>query len=246
MLPRMEMSLLLTLLGKRTGSPLRSERLVLVSPNRSHYNEWAELRGRSRQHLEPFEPQWSHDELSRAAYRRRLRRYAFERREGAGFAFFIFRSSDAAMVGGMTLSGVRRGVTQSASVGYWIGRPFIRQGYATEALRTVSQFAFENLRLHRVDAACMPRNAGSIAVLGGGGFRQEGLARRFLKINGRWEDHLLFARLADEKSGAGARPGRFPMEFQSQWRRPEVLPGGERQIDIPMVARVRDCEGPIA
>ena len=91
------------------------------------------------------------------------------------------------------------GVAQAGSVGYWIGSSFVRQGYMTSALTALMPFAFGHLHLHRIEAACLPVNQASIRLLTKCEFRQEGLARRYLKINGRWEDHLLFARLADDR-----------------------------------------------
>jgi ribosomal-protein-alanine N-acetyltransferase len=208
------MSLLLPWLSSFPDRSLRTERLVLEAPRRGHYRQWASVREASRHHLEPFEPQWAWDELSRAAYRRRLHRYNYERRERIGHAYLILRVSDGAMVGGVTLSNVRRGVTQTASVGYWIGQPFVRQGYAS--------FSFEKLKLHRVEAACMPRNSASIGVLERAGFRREGVARRYLKINGEWEDHVLYARLAED---AAVRSGHDELSSTfRQHRESEGLP----------------------
>lgn len=181
-----------------SGPRLRSSRVVLEAPSPRHFEAWSALRQVSRHQLEPFEPTWPSDELSMRAYRRRLRRCRRERRHGAGAAFFISRASDEALVGGVTLSSVRRGVTQSASIGYWIGLPFVRQGYATEGVAAVLKYAFNELELNRVEAACMPHNRASIAVLEKSGFRREGLARRYLQINGVFQDHVLFARLRDD------------------------------------------------
>jgi len=184
---------------------LRCGRLRLEAPARRHFEAWSLLRETSRQHLEPFEPAWAADELSRSAWRRRLSRYRDERALGTGAAFLAFRARDDALVGGVTLTNLRRGVTQSVSVGYWIGVPFVRQGFATEALSAVVQHAFEDLALNRVEAACMPRNQASITVLERAGFRREGLARAYLCINGAFEDHLLFARLRTDRATAGLR-----------------------------------------
>ena len=101
-------------------------------------------------------------------------------------------------MGGVTLSNVRRGVAQAASVGYWIGERFARQGYMTEAVLAVVEFAFEELGLHRVEAACLPENDASRSLLLKVGFRQEGYARQYLRINGKWQDHLLFEMLRDD------------------------------------------------
>lgn len=172
--------------------------LLLRPPAMSDYAAWAELRNRSREHLVPWEPQWAADELTRSAFRRRLRHYNREMKEGLGYAFLIFRSDSAELVGGVTLSNVRRGVTQAASLGYWMGQPFSRRGYMTRAVAGALHFGFDDLQLHRIEAACLPQNEGSIRVLRNNSFVQEGLARSYLKIDGTWRDHLLFAVLAGD------------------------------------------------
>ena len=93
---------------------------------------------------------------------------------------------------------MRRGVAQAGSIGYWIGQPFARNGYMTAAVRALIPFSFTTLRLHRLEAACIPDNAASIALLEKTGFRREGYAREYLCINGTWADHLLYARLRDD------------------------------------------------
>ena len=176
---------------------IRAHGLVLRCPHVSDYPSWAHLRGRSREFLTPWEPQWAADELSKSAFKMRLRHYERELREHVGYAFFLCRASDDALIGGLTLTNVRRGVTQSCAIGYWVGAPYAGQGYMTAAVRAVTGFAFDGLRLHRVEAACLPSNAASIRVLEKAGFQREGLARRYLKINGAWQDHILFASLGD-------------------------------------------------
>ena len=157
---------------------LQRGRIMLRAPSMNDYAAWSALRDASRSHLMPFEPLWSDDELSRPAWRDRLRRYQRDAREDLGYAFMIVSLADRALVGGISLSNVRRGVTQSASVGYWVGARYTRQGFASTALRAVADFAFDDLRLHRVEAACMPVNTASLGVLARCGFRLEGLARR--------------------------------------------------------------------
>ena len=177
---------------------LRSDGLILRCPAASDYGRWADLRGRSRAHLAPWEPQWAEDELSRVAYKMRLRHYERELREQTGYAFFIFRADDSQLIGGLTLTNVRRGVTQSCAIGYWVGVSYVGQGYMTSAVKAVRNYAFTGLRLHRVEAACLPGNGASIRVLEKAGFQREGLARKYLKINGAWQDHVLFASLKDD------------------------------------------------
>jgi ribosomal-protein-alanine N-acetyltransferase len=204
------MGLTLNRLFARSGPPLRSGDVLLVEPAARHYEAWSLLREASREHLEPFEPEWASDELSRGAFRRRLKRYRRDRWFGTGAAYLVERVADGALLGGVTLTNIRRGVTQSASVGYWIGLPFIRQGYASEALGAVLRYAFDDLELNRVEAACMPRNRASRGVLERAGFRQEGLARRYLMIRGVYEDHLLFARLRSDAPASVRIPDERP------------------------------------
>jgi len=171
--------------------------VVLRTPQMTDYAEWAALRENSRSFLTPWEPTWPADDLSRSAFRRRLRRYSEDLRTDQGYAFIIVRNSDDALVGGLTLANIRRGVAQAGSLGYWMGLPYVRQGYMTAAVGAVIPFAFGTLRLHRLEAACIPTNAGSIKLLESTGFLREGYAREYLCINGIWQDHLLYARLKD-------------------------------------------------
>ncbi|MCL4767961.1 MAG: GNAT family N-acetyltransferase [Hyphomicrobiaceae bacterium] len=185
-------------LGSEATPLVRVGGLYLRPPHMGDYGAWAELRARSRSHLVPWEPQWWRDELSRDAFRRRVRHYQRELREDLGYAFLLFREADDGLLGGLTLSNVRRGVTQAAAVGYWTGQPYAGRGHMTMALSGAMVFAFDELKLHRLEAACMPRNQASIRVLERNGFQREGLARRYLKIDGVWQDHLLYATLADD------------------------------------------------
>jgi ribosomal-protein-alanine N-acetyltransferase len=176
---------------------LAGERGFLRSPERGDYEAWATLRGRSRNFLAPWEPSWPPDALSRASFRARLARYAEDWRTDQAYNLFIF-TDDETLVGGASLSNLRRGVSETASLGYWIGEPFARQGHMTAALPLILDFSFDRLRLHRVEAACLPNNVPSRSLLVRAGFRQEGYARQYLCIEGKWQDHLLFAILRDD------------------------------------------------
>jgi ribosomal-protein-alanine N-acetyltransferase len=172
--------------------------VALRVPQGSDYAEWAALREASRDFLVPWEPTWPDDDLSRGAFRRRLKRYADDQRSDLAYAFMIFRNDDNALVGGLTLANIRRGVAQAGSIGYWVGAPFARKGYMTAAVRALVPFCFRTLRLHRLEAACIPANTASISLLEKTGFTREGYARSYLCINGAWQDHLLYARLVDD------------------------------------------------
>jgi [ribosomal protein S5]-alanine N-acetyltransferase len=171
--------------------------VFLRAPQSGDYAEWAALREASRAFLTPWEPTWPADDLTRSAFRRRLRRYAEDQRNDQAYAYFLFRSGDQVLVGGLTLANLRRGVAQAGSLGYWVGAPYAGRGYMTAAVAALIPYAFSTLRLHRLEAACIPTNAASIALLEKTGFEREGYAREYLCINGQWQDHLLFARLKD-------------------------------------------------
>lgn len=188
----------------RSGTPtdiaggIRGNKTFLRAPSPADYGPWAELRFQSRRFLAPWEPVWPSDELTRLGFRRRIRRYQREIRDGTGYPFFIFLADEQTIVGGLTLSHVQRGVTQSAALGYWMGERFARKGLMTDAVRTITSYAFDTLRLHRIEAACLPHNSASIGLLEKAGFSREGYARSFLCIDGRWQDHLLYAIVAGE------------------------------------------------
>ena len=195
---------LLDWMAEPTGPQVAGQGVLLRTPRATDYAAWSELRGQSRDYLQPWEPAWPEDDLGRAAYRRRLAIYERERELGNAWPFFIFDRDDRLM-GGITLSNVRRGVAETGTVGYWIGSPHAWKGLATAAVSVLRRYAFTDLKLHRLEAACVPHNHASRRVLEKSGFRLEGQARAYLKINGVWADHLLFGLLSQE-ADAGGRP----------------------------------------
>jgi ribosomal-protein-alanine N-acetyltransferase len=192
------MSTLMRTLRPEPPPTVSGERVMLRPPVLGDWEEWAAVRADSRAFLVPWEPTWPADDLTKAAFRRRLRRYQRDARDDSGYAFLVFLRGTGRLVGGITVSSVRRGVTQSASMGYWMGERFAGQGLMTDAVRALLPWLFDTLRLHRVEAACLPTNAASKALLRRVGFREEGYAREYLKINGAWCDHVLFGMLASD------------------------------------------------
>lgn len=175
---------------------LEGEGVRLRPPKPQDYSEWSVLRAGSRAFLQPWEPTWPADDLTRAAFRRRLAAYAQDLERGVAYPFLVFRADDNVMVGGITLSNIRRGVAQMGQVGYWVGEAHTRRGYTLAAVKAVVRFGFDRLGLHRIEAACIPTNDGSRRVLARAGFRQEGMAMAYLRINGVWRDHLLFGLIS--------------------------------------------------
>jgi ribosomal-protein-alanine N-acetyltransferase len=169
--------------------------VYLRAAQMSDFPQWMALREKSRDFLAPWEPTWPEDDLTRSSFRRRLKRYSEDMRGDLAYPFLLFRQAGDTLLGGLTLTNIRRGVAQSGSLGYWIGAPFAHQGLMTRGVMALVPFALEGLRLHRIEAACIPTNQPSIRLLERTGFKREGYAREYLCINGLWQDHLLYARL---------------------------------------------------
>jgi ribosomal-protein-alanine N-acetyltransferase len=178
---------------------LRSGAVFLRPPGLSDFEDWARLRQESKEFLAPWEPLPSTNEFSKFSFRARIKHYQQQAKNDAAYAFFIFHREQDQLLGAITASNVRRGAAQMCSIGYWIGKPYARQGYMSHALNALVVHAFNGLGLHRVEAACLPANQASIALLRRCGFSEEGMARKYLNIAGKWQDHLLFARLPETR-----------------------------------------------
>ncbi len=167
----------------------------LRMPDCADWRNWHFLRDLSQDFLRPWEPRWPKNALSYGTYCGLLRRQRIDWRSGNGYAFFLFlRSAPQVLIGGITLGDIRHAASQKGTLGYWIGQPYAGCGHMTEAVGLVCDFAFSKLRLQRVEASCLPHNEPSKAVLRNCGFEQEGYARAYLQINGKREDHLLWAK----------------------------------------------------
>lgn len=186
--------------GLLSPPPLRIDGpSVFIRPAQPRdWKQWTEVREASREFLVPWEPTWPPDALTQTAFNRRLRRQAAEWRDDETYSFLTFDQQTEQVVGGIALTNVRRGVAQMGSMGYWVGRPYARRGFTSEAARLMLSFAFGQLGLHRVEAACLPSNQASSGVLEKVGFTREGYARAYLRINDKWADHVLYAILRDD------------------------------------------------
>jgi len=180
---------------------IETERMSLRQPIMTDFRDWTHLRRVSTDFLTPWEPTWAVDHLSRKGFTNRV--YWAQRSITAGTALplFLIRRQDNRLMGAITLDNIRRGPSQSGTLGYWIGEAYARQGYMREAIPAVVHYAFDRLDLSRIEAACLPSNAASRGLLEKSGFKYEGVAQSYLQIGGRWRTHVLYAALRHDRRG---------------------------------------------
>ena len=178
--------------------PCKGGGINLRQPAWADYDDWAALRRENRDHLTPWEPSWNDAHLTRPSYRARLVTLKAMIAGDKGYPFHVCRAQDDRLVGACNLTHIKRGSLQSAHIGYWTGEEYARKGFARAAVRGVLRYAFEELGLHRVNAAVRAENMASIKLLENIGFHKEGVAREFLKIDGQWIDHLIYAKLSHD------------------------------------------------
>ena len=177
---------------------LTGERVFLRPPKRRDALKWQKLRMSSKSFLVPWEPSWNASSCTRRAYLRYFKNSNYLANMDRAYSFLIFKSDDKTLLGGINVGNVRRGVAQSASLGYWIGVKYARNGYMKEALRLLIPSLFVDLRLNRIEAATLEENTASKNLLKKIGFKKEGVLRKYLKINGAWRDHVLYGLLEND------------------------------------------------
>jgi ribosomal-protein-alanine N-acetyltransferase len=185
----------------RTENDFQTDRLAMRPPQMRDFEQWAKLRRESQAFLSPWEPQWSRDHLSSRSYRNRVIWAERAIRQGEAYPLFMFRQKDGQVVGGITLSNIRRQPAQAGTLGYWVGEDYAMQGYMSEALEAMREHAFSTLDLSRLEAACLPDNVPSRRLLERCGFKYEGVAQAYLQIDGRWRNHVLYANLRHDRRG---------------------------------------------
>lgn len=194
--------------GRGSGHPSASNgairlygRRVMLRPlAAADWTQWTEVRVRNDDWLTPWEPLRPANLLDptrdRDAFASRCAARDRDRQIGVAYGFGVFIGPDLA--GEINLNGVVRGALQTGTVGYWIDQAKAGQRYIAEGVLVVARFAFEQLHLHRLEICIVPRNTNSRRVMEVLAIREEGVAQRFLEINGAWEDHLRYAITAEE------------------------------------------------
>ena len=177
---------------------LTGERVFLRPPKRRDALKWQKLRMSSKSFLVPWEPSWDASSCTRRAYLRYFKNSNYLANMDRAYSFLIFKTDDKTLLGGINIGNVRRGVSQSASLGYWIGEKYSRNGYMKEALKLLIPSLFVDLRLNRIEAATLEENIASKNLLKKIGFKKEGVLRKYLKINGTWRDHILYGLLEND------------------------------------------------
>jgi ribosomal-protein-alanine N-acetyltransferase len=180
---------------------IETERLTLRPPTHSDFRDWSGLRFESRDFLQPWEPTWANDHLSRKAFSNRVHWAQRSISNGSATPLFLIRREDQALLGAITLDNIRRGPAQAGTLGYWVGQRYARHGYMRETILAVVHYAFAKLDLSRIEAACLPENAASRRVLETSGFKYEGVAQSYLQIDGRWRTHVLYSCLRMDRRG---------------------------------------------
>lgn len=179
---------------------LYGRRVMLRPLTPADWTQWSEVRQRNEHWLTPWEPLRPPNLLDptydREAFASRCNARDRDRQTGVAYGFGIFIGSDFA--GEINLNGVVRGAQQGGTIGYWIDRAKAGQRYIAEAVVTLARFSFEQLHLHRLEICIVPRNSNSRRVVEVLSIREEGVAQRFLEINGTWEDHIRFGITAEE------------------------------------------------
>jgi len=161
-------------------------------------DEYTTVLVRNREFMAPYDPARPDEFWTLAEQSALLEAARREAEAGVGYAFAIIDTTDGAIAGRVALANIVRKAWQNATLGYWVDQARNGRGLATQASRLALRFAFDTAGLHRVQAGVMPRNTRSVRVLEKIGMRYEGLSERYLKINGVWEDHQMYAMTAEE------------------------------------------------
>ena len=183
---------------KKNLFEITGQKVLLRPPQYSDWRSWADERKKNELYLQPWEPLWSINELERSSFVKRVRMFERLSHNDQAYSFLIFKSDSEDFIGEVNISNVQRGIIQSCSIGYWIAKDCEGKGMMSESLELIKEFIFNELKLHRIEAVCLPYNNPSLKVLLKNGFIKEGTARKLLKINDKWQDHIVLSFIVDD------------------------------------------------
>ena len=183
---------------KKNLFEITGQKVILRPPQYSDWKAWADERKKNKLYLQPWEPLWSINELERSSFVKRVRMFERLSHNDQAYSFLIFKSDNEDFIGEVNISNVQRGIIQSCTIGYWIAKDCEGKGMMSESLELVKEFIFNELKLHRIEAACLPHNIPSLKLLLKNGFIKEGTARKLLKINDKWQDHTVLSFILDD------------------------------------------------
>ena len=183
---------------KKNLFEITGQKVLLRPPQYSDWRSWADERKKNELYLQPWEPLWSINELERSSFVKRVRMFERLSHNDQAYSFLIFKSDSGDFIGEVNISNVQRGIIQSCSIGYWIAKDCEGKGMMSESLELIKEFIFNELKLHRIEAVCLPYNKPSLKVLLKNGFIKEGTARKLLKINDKWQDHIVLSFIVDD------------------------------------------------
>jgi len=183
---------------KKNLFEITGRKVILRPPQYSDWKAWADERKKNKLYLQPWEPLWSINELERSSFVKRVRMFERLSHNDQAYSFLIYKSDNEDFIGEVNISNVQRGIIQSCTIGYWIAKDCEGKGMMSESLELVKEFIFNELKLHRIEAACLPHNIPSLKLLLKNGFIKEGTARKLLKINDKWQDHTVLSFILDD------------------------------------------------
>lgn len=186
---------------KKQEFHINTERCYLRLPKLNDFESWVNLRKNSEEFLSQWEPNRDSNFYSSSLFRSRVKWARQNFKEKKVIHAFIFRREDGSLMGAVTLDNVRKGAAQSGSIGYWLGKSYIKNGYMREVASAFIFYIFKNFDLSRIEAATLPENKPSRSLLEKIGFKYEGVAQSYLNISGRWRTHIIYSLLRDDRRG---------------------------------------------
>ena len=183
---------------------ITTQRCYLRLPRLDDFQSWVALRKNSEEFLSQWEPERDRNFYSLGLFKSRVRWAKKNFKEKKVIHVFIFRQEDDLLMGAITVDNVRRGAAQTGSIGYWMGKPFVKNGYMLESVKSLIFYVFRKFELSRLEAATLPENQPSRQLLEKMGFKYEGVAQSYLEISGRWRNHVMYSLLREDRRGKSA------------------------------------------